>query len=646
MKSVIRWAVSNSAAVNTLVIGVIVIGVFSLFSLRRETFPEFELEIVLVSVPYPGADPDEVETAICQKIEESVSSLADIKEITSIAQENLGSVVIELNPDVPDVQKVLNEIRGEVDRISTFPVQAEDPEVKQITFREVGIRLAVIGPDDTSSEAQLRLRDVTERVRADLLQLEAVTQAEISGARPYEIDIEIPEETLRRYGLSLQQVAEAVRRENLDLPGGLLKTPSQDVMLKGENKRVIGEEIEQIPLVTDPSGVVLSIGDVASVKDEFADTTSATRLNGRPALVIAVERTSDEDLIVLTDAVKAFAAQHTMPAGYELVTWDDRSIEVKDRIRMLSNDGWQGLILVFIALSLFLDLRLAFWVAAGIPIALLGTCIVLLAGGQTLNMLSLFGFLMVMGILVDDAIVISENVHVHRQMGKSALQAAIDGASEVAVSVASSVATTVIAFMPLLFVAGVMGKFIAVLPVAVIACLLISLVETTSTLPMHLAHEPTPGDTVWRKAVRTRRRMPAIWRWSFGTLLLIPAAAFAFIKAMFFPFASVLRRLNPIFSRNLDRFIENIYAPLLRRVLRQPAFTISIALTLLMLTAGLISGGYIKRQFFPDLDVPLIQATVTFPDGTPEAVTTEAVERLAASLEEVSARYAENQPHD
>lgn len=641
MRSVIRWAIANKAAVNTLVIGVIVAGVISLFSLRRETFPEFELEVVLVTVPYPGADPDEVETAICQKIEEAVGSIADIKTVTSIAQENLGSVVMEIDPGVADVQKILNEIRGEVDRISTFPEQAEDAEVKQLTFRDTAIRLAVMGPEDASPEAQLRLREVAERVRDELLQLPDITQADIQGAREYEIDIEIPEETLRRYGLSLQEVARVVRRENLDLPGGLLKSPSQDVMLKGENKRVLGAEIEKIPLVTDPGGVVLTVGDVATVKDEFADTASLTRVNGRPALVVAVQRTSDEDLIEVTDEVKEFAENPTgLPAGYSLMPWDDHSEEVKDRIRMLSNDGWQALVLVFIALSLFLDLRLAFWVAAGIPIALLGTCIILLATGQTLNMLSLFGLLIVMGILVDDAIVISENVHVHREMGKSPLQAAIDGTAEVAVSVAASVATTVIAFLPLLFVSGVMGKFIAVLPVAVIACLVISLVETTSTLPMHLAHEP--HGTLLTKARVNRQRMSPVLRWTLGLVLVAGAALIRLVSLAFAPIAWVLRRLNPKFSAALDAFIERAYAPVLRGILARPALAICSGIAFLLLTVGGFAGGFIRYQFFPDLDSNLIQATVTFPDGTPEEVTARAVARLSESLDEIDAKYAKD----
>lgn len=641
MKSVIRWAISNAPGMNTLTIGVLLLGLLSLFSLRRETFPEFELEVILVSVPYPGADPDEVESAICQKVEEAVSSLAGIKEVTSIAQENLGSVVLEVDPRVPDVQKILNEVRSEVDRISTFPEQAEDPEVKQITFRDTAIKLAVLGPDDTSPAAQLRLRDVTEKVREDLLQLDAVTKADIQGARQYEIDIEIPEETLRRYGLSLQEVARAVRRENLDLPAGLLKSPAQDVMLKGENKRVLGQEIAKIPLVTDPNGVVLSVGDVANVKDEFADTTSQTFINGRPALVIEVQKASDEDLLKVTDAVESFAESHAPPAGYELLAWDDRSVEVKDRIGLLAVNGLQGLVLVFVTLALFLDLRLAFWVAAGIPVSFLGACIVLLATGQTINMLSLFGFLMVIGILVDDGIVIGENIYVHRQMGKSALQAAIDGTVEVIPSVFSSVATTVFAFLPLMFVSGVMGKFIAVLPGAAIACLCVSLSEATFVLPVHLRHEASEQGIV-RTALAVRRRMSFVWRWTLGPVLVVGAAIAAALWLVVAPIAGLLRWLNPYFSNGLDRFVDRLYAPTLRSVLRNPGLTICASLTIVFLTAGLVASGIVRWEFFPKFDVPRVEATIAFPDGTPEGVTRAAVERIHAALERVNQRYAEN----
>ena len=644
MKSVIRWAIGNAPGMNTLVIGMLALGLISLFSLRRETFPEFELEIILVSVPYPGADPEEVESAICQKIEEAVGSIAGIKEMTSIAQENSGSVVLQLKANVDDVEKTLNEIRGEVDRISTFPVLAEDPEVKQITFRDTAIRLAVLGPEQTDSAAQLRLRDVTEEIREDLLQLEAVTQANIQGARPYEIDIEIPESALRRHGLDLRQVAEAVRRENLDLPGGLLRSPSQDVRLKGVNKRITGESIEKIPLVTDPTGVVLTVGDVANVKDEFADRTSITRINNRPALVIEIQKTSDEDLIEVTDAVKAFAAEQSLPTGYELLPWDDRSIEVKDRIGLLAENGLQGLILVFLILALFLDLRLAFWVACGIPISFLGACIILLMFGQTINMLSLFGFLMVIGILVDDGIVIGENIYTHRERGKTAQNAAIDGALEVVPSVFASVATTVIAFLPLMFIAGVMGKFVAILPAAGIACLCVSLFEATVVLPVHLRHESGEGNLVQRARL-IRMRMAPLWRWTLGVILVVLAAIVWILWLAVAPIAAVLRRLNPIFSRGFDRVTNSIYSPVLRGVIRHPGLTICTSLTILLLTSGIFAAGIVRWEFFPKFDMPRVEATVIFPDGTPASVTKEAVAKIHAALMRVDERFTEDGKH-
>lgn len=640
MKGIIRWAIANAPGMNTFVIGVVILGLLSLFSMRRETFPEFELEVVLVSVPYPGADPDEVETAICQKVEEAIGSIAGIKEITSIAQENLGSVVIELDPNVRNIEKVLNEIRSSVDRISTFPVLAEDPEVQQVTFRDTAIRLAVLGPEHAAPGAELQLRTVAEQIREELLHLEAVTQAEIQGARDFEINIEIPEDVLRRYGLEMRQVANAVRRENLDLPAGFLRSPSQDVMLKGENKRVEGSQIERIPLITDPNGAVLTIGDVANVRDAFADTTARTRINGRDALVVEVQKTSDEDLIVVTDAVKEFARTVTMPDGYELLVWDDRSIEVMDRIKLLGENSLQGLVLVFVLLALFLELRLAFWVALGIPISMLGACIILLMFGQTLNMLSLFGFLMVIGILVDDGIIVGENIYTHREMGKSSLDAAIDGTLEVLPSVISAVATTIIAFLPLMFISGVMGKFVAIMPGAAIACLLVSLFESSLVVPVHLREVPHEGNLV-SKALAIRGRMSFLWRWTIGPFLVLGAAIFLVLWMAIAPIAALLRFLNPYCSRAFDWLVRTVYHPALRTAIRRPGLTIASAVAVLFLAAGAFAGGFVRWEFFPKFDVPRVEATVVYPDGTPEAVTEEAVRRLAAAMGRVEDRFTE-----
>jgi multidrug efflux pump subunit AcrB len=600
MRSIIKWAINNSPAMNTLMITVLGVGLVSLTLMRREVFPEFELEIILVSVPYPGASPDEVEEGICQKMEEAVRSIDGIKKMTSIANEGSGSLVLELRADVPDVQKILNEVRSEIDRIPSFPELAEDPEVQQITFRQVAIEVAVIGPDEEGANSEWELRSVSERIRDELLQLKSVSQANIAGARDYQIDIEIPEATLRKYGLTLQDVARTVRRENLELPGGKLITDSQVLLLRGKNKHLIGSEIEKIPLVTEPGGVVLTVGDIGRVQDDFSDTTMISEIDGKPALSIAVERTAQEDLLAIVEQVREYVKTANLPPGYSLKLWKDQSIDVRDRMSLLSRNGLQGLILVFITLTIFLEFRLAFWVALGIPISMFGACIVLYYTGQTLNMLSMFAFLMALGIVVDDAIVVGENIYEHRQMGKSFHVAAIDGATEVLPSVCASVTTTVIAFMPLLFVSGIMGKFIAVMPIAVIAMLVISLLESTFILPCHLAH----GKQASAQGVDQS-----------------PDSSEGFV------------------GRKLNKFIERIYLPVLKAALNYPSSALAVAGALMLLSAGLILGGFAPFNIFPKTDYRMIEATVEFPDGTPQSITGEATRKIQEIFEELDQDY-------
>ncbi len=484
MRRIIAWAITNAPGMNVLMVALMLVGGISLWQMRREVFPAFELEIVMITVPYPGATPTDSEEAICQKIEEAIRSIDGIKKVTSIAQEGSGFVLAELRSDVEDVQKVMAEIDREVDRIPSFPELAEDPQIQQITFREAAIRIGVVGPNDRSRKAELRLREVAEKVRDDVLTLSAVSSASIMGTRPYQIDVEIPEATLRSYGLSLEGVASIIRARNVELPGGQLKAEGQEILLRAKNKGRVGEEIGRLPLVTQSGGVVLTVNDLGTVRDEFQDTTSVGEINGEPAMVVNVERTKAEDLLAMVDAVRDYVAETTLPEGYRFVVWGDSSSEVRGRLSLLLRNGLQGLLLVFLVLTLFLEMRLAFWVALGIPISILGAGAALSWGGQTLNMLSLFSFLVALGIVVDDAIVIGENIYAHIQMGKSLTQAAIDGTIEVISSVTASVTTTIIAFAPMFFVSGVMGKFMAVIPFAVIAMLVISLWESMFVLPL------------------------------------------------------------------------------------------------------------------------------------------------------------------
>ncbi len=612
MRSLIRWAVHNTPAMNTLMLSILIVGGVSLAMMRREVFPEFDLEMILVTVPYPGATPEEVEEGICQKIEEAVRSISGLKKQVAVAQEGAGYLVLYLESNV-NVQKILNEVRAEIDRIPSFPDLAEDPEVQQITFRSPAIRVGVIGPEADSPEAEWRLRELGEQIRDELLLLPSVSQADLTNVRKYQIDVEIPEATLRKYGLTLQQVARTVRRENIELPGGKINTSSQDILLRGKNKRLTGADIARIPLVTDARGVVLTAADLGVVRDDFEDTTASNRVNGKPAMVIAINRTSSEDLLAIVEEVQTFLTERsaTMPPGYQLTSWQDSSIDVRDRMDLLLSNGLQGLVLVFLVLAVFLELKLAFWVAIGIPIAVLGGSAVLLGCGQTLNMLSMFAFLLVLGIVVDDAIVIGENIYVHRDRHESLVEAAVNGTVEVWSSVAASVLTTVMAFVPLFFVSGVMGKFIAVMPVAVISMLAISLLESTLVLPCHLAH-----------------RDSLIFR-VLG-VVLYPLR----------PLTALFARINRGTDHAVHWFVARFYLPVIGWSLKYPAVVIAASLAALLVTAGLVRSGFTPYVLFPKLDSRIIEAKVAYPDGTPAAVTERATRKLEEAIRRVDERIA------
>jgi hydrophobic/amphiphilic exporter-1 (mainly G- bacteria), HAE1 family len=601
MRSIVSWTVRNMPAMNTLVIAILLVGAMAFVSMRREVFPEFELEIVLVTVPYPGATPEEVEEGICQKVEEACRSVTGIKKITSVAQEGMGFCVFELQDNVKDVQKTLGEIRSEVERIPSMPELAEDPKVEQVTLRTPAIKVGVLAPQDRAADAAAEgeLRDVAELVRDDLLALPAVSAANLLGAKDYQIDIEISEATLRKYGLSLQKVADIVRRENLELPGGTIRSEGGEILLRGKNKRYVGAEIAKLPLVTLPDGLVLTVGDLGTVRDEFADVAATNRINGRAGMVVSIDRSSGEDLLAMIAAVKKYIVDAKLPPGYDLTLWADQSVDVRDRLDMLISNGLQGLVIVFVMLALFLDLKIAFWVAMGIPFSMLGTGALMYSTDQTLNMLSMFAFLMAIGIVVDDAIVVSDNVDRHRRMGKSLSAAAIDGTVEVIPSVISSVLTTVITFLPLCFVSGVMGKFIAVMPFAFISTLLVSLAESLLVLPGHLAHEKNLVFTI------------------FGIVL--------------YP----LRPLMPAFTwlqRSCDSglkwFVRKVYAPFLDFALDNRLSVMAAAMCILLVAGGIVRSGITPFLLFPKIDANRLLAKVVFPDGTPASVTEEATRKI------------------
>ncbi|WP_417735388.1 efflux RND transporter permease subunit [Rosistilla oblonga] len=637
MKSIIAWAVKNSQAMNVIMLGTLVLGAWSLANLRREFWPDFELYVLTVSVEYPGASPDEIEEGILEKIEEATRTVDGIDEMTSAATEGLGSVTFELESDATqmDAQRVLTEVTTLINQIPSFPELAERPDIRLRTNFVTAIRVAVMGPksdaetessdgDSSSSrgvdraeraekrvEAALALHRVAESVRTDLLALPSVSVVDFVGAPKYQIDIEIPERTLREYNLSLRDVAEIVRNNNVELPGGTLKGQSQEVVLRGSDKHEVGEEIANIPLVSQAGGVVLTVGDLGRVRDEFSVDEAVNEINGRPAVVISVETTSADDLLVVAQEVRDFAARakHDLPAGYSMITMRDRSKTVSDRLNLLAKNGWMGLVLVFVVLALFLEMRLAWWVSLGIPVSLLGACIYMYYGGMTLNMTSMFAFLIALGIVVDDAIVVGENIYAHQQMGKSWRDAAIDGATEVAPSVITAVLTTIIAFSPIMYLEGNIQRMTVVLPLCVGAMLLLSMFESLTILPSHLSHR------------RSRFLDVVVW-------LLLPLH----------PLAWLVKKANGIVTVWLEWFIERIYTPFLRISLRNPAITISVATGMLLLSIGVVRSGMVQFLLLPKIDFGFVTAQVVYPDGTPVKTTDAATKRMEAAIWRVNQR--------
>ena len=391
INAIAAWSVKNRVTVNILMILILAAGAISLFRLKKETFPQFSLDMILVTVSYPGASPEEIEEGICVKIEEATKGVEGIKKLTSTAMEGFGSVVAELESNA-DPRKVLDDVETEVDRIETFPEEAKEPVIQELTIREPVMYVAVYG-----NALEITLRKIAERIRDDLTATRAITQATLAGVRNYEIAIEVSEANLRRYGLTFDDVAQAVKRGSLDLPGGVIKTSIGELSLRAKGQRYTGREFESIPLITLPDGAILTLGQIANIIDGFEDTDKKIRFNGKPAAIVNILKTSDQDILEIADTVHKYVADNkdNLPSGIEISVFFDQSEFVRSRINLLVRNGLQGLILVFISLALFLQFRLSFWVAMGIPISFMGGFWILGIRGDSINMISLFAFIMV-----------------------------------------------------------------------------------------------------------------------------------------------------------------------------------------------------------------------------------------------------------
>ena len=601
MKKIIAWFADNGVTANLLMWVIIAGGITTLFGIKQEVFPEFSPGIIIVRVPYPGAAPEEVEEGVVIRIEEKIQDLDGIKKINSTAAENMATVLVEAIEGA-NVQKLANEVKSRVDSIDTFPDEAEKPVVEEAVIRNQVLEVAISGDANERT-----LKRLGERVRDDLSALPEITQVELVSVRPYEVSIEVSEEALRRWGLTFNKVAQAVRRTSLDLPGGKVSTAGGEILLRTKGQAYIGYDFEKLPLLTLADGTRLEIGDVATVVDGFADTDLWSRFDGQAAVLVQVFRVGQQGALEIAVVVQEYLerARLEMPEGIELTVWQDRTKILKGRLDLLIKNGIAGFVLVVLVLALFLKLRLAGWVSLGIPISFLGAIALMPTLDVSINLISLFAFIVVLGIVVDDAIIVGENIYTHFQRGEERLQAAVEGTAEVITPVVFAVLTGVAAFAPLLAVPGTMGKIMRVIPLIVIPTLLFSLTESLLILPNHLSHlrhEASPD---------SKKGIAGAW-------------------------ARFQRRM----SQGLTWVIERSYRPTLELAVKWRYLTVATMTAFLIVSFGLVAGGWLKFNFMPKVEADNATSFLTLPQGTPAERTAEALAQIEAAALELEGELA------
>ncbi|WP_417356036.1 efflux RND transporter permease subunit [Gallaecimonas pentaromativorans] len=595
-KGVIAWFTHNTVAANLLMAVIIIGGIVSALLIRKEVFPQLDLPYISIQVPYPGAAPQEVEEGIVLKVEEAIENIEGIKEVKSTASEGNASIQVEVEPSY-NTTEVLNEIKIRVDAIPTMPEQAEKPVIYEIRPEQEVIWVQVYG--DLTERG---FKEYAKSIADDLKDLPGITRADVQGSRNYEVGIEVSEDKLRKYGLTLDEVARAVRNSSVDMPGGSIKSATGDILLRAKGKAYRGYQFDKITLLTRNDGTRVLVNDVAKVIDGFVEQDSFARFNGKPGVSIGVVAVGDQDALKIAEAVKKYVAdkKKNLPAGVQLDYWGDSSKFLSDRLDMMLSNMVMGGILVFLVLSLFLQVRLAFWVMMGIPVCFLGTLLMmhLPMFDITINMMSLFGFILVLGIVVDDAIVIGESVHSEIEERGAGVDNVIRGAQKVAVPATFGVLTTVAAFAPMLMVTGFMGAIFEAIGVVVILCLVFSLIESKFILPAHLKHV----------------------RISHGES------------------KNPLVRLKARFNRGFDNMVLNYYRPALNWCLRYRYITVSVFIAMMILVAGLVASGNVRFVFFPNIPSDFVQGRLEMVSGTASTQTNQTLEKLQEALWRVDDR--------
>ena len=600
MHTAIAWFTRNPVAANLLMAVLCISGIMSLLVVNQEEFPNIDPQVVSITVPYLGAAPAEVEQGVCIRIEEAIDGIEGIDKMHTVANEGACNVMVELELNADPVA-ALNEIKSFVDGINSFPAETEKPIVSKLSITRKAVQVAVSGNAD-----ERILKEVGQGLRDGIAALDSVSQVGLKYVRPYEISVEVPERALRRHRITLDTVVRAIRNSSLDMPGGTIKSAGGEILIRSKGQAYRGEEFEDVVVLTRTDGHKVTLAEIGDIRDGFEEGDLYARFNGNPAVVVDVAQIGEEDLLRIAEDVKALVAQaqRQAPEGLTFTIWTDGSLELTDRLNALSNTAGGGLLLVLIILALFLRLRLAMWVAAGIPIALLGCIGTFPYVDITISTLTVIAFILVLGILVDDAIVVGERVYAHEQLGKGRVQAAIDGTWEVSVPVIFGVLTTMAAFLPLVLVEGRLTDFFGAIGYVVILALIFSIVESQLILPAHLAH---------RKRGRASHGFSHHWN-----------------------------RLQGRMAGGLQALADRYYLPLVRRAIANRYVTAAIGLGVLILALALIASGRVVFSFFPAMEGDRIYAQLEMPEGVPAAQTIRAAQQIEDASVALNAELAES----
>ena len=592
-KGPLSWFAQNHVAANLLMWFILIGGALNLMNSKVEIFPETSVDIITVEVPYRGATPAESEEGVCLRVEEAVDAVDGVKRVTSMAMEGSGIIVIEVE-DFADTREVLDDVKAEVDRITTFPAETEKPIITEITIRNQVINIVLYGDVPERS-----LKEIAEQMRDELTAMPNISQVDVTGTRKYEISIEVSEETLRRYGLSFDEVAGAVGTSSLDLPGGSVKTKGGEILIRTKGQKYRGKDFESIIVRTRPDGTEIRLTDIATIIDGFEDSDLAGYFDGKPSVQLQIFRVGRQNLLDIVKTVNGYIEEkkHSLPEGISISTWFDNSKYFRSRMELLLRNARWGLLLVFLVLSLFLDLRLAFWTTVGIPISFMGAFLIMPAADTSINMLSLFGFILALGIVVDDAIVVGENIFSYRQRGMKPVEAAIQGVREMAAPVTMAVLTTIFAFMPLLQIYGVWGKFIRVIPTVVISILSFSLIEALLILPAHLSGG--------RPLASQRKKI------------------------------GLIGQLQKRIRERLQTWVETRFAPFVEKAVQLRYLTLAMAMAVLIIALGYVAGGFIKFTLISDVEGDNVWVSLAMPQGTSVEQTRQVVERIEQAAERV-----------